>query len=533
MMVVNRQCCRPEQLEMLLEGQLTDHEEITLVRHLDTCAMCRKQLESLAGDIDDWSDVRESLRTGQPVLRRAVGTGEDSPTDAMLDQVPAEAPGDHRPPLDFLAPTDDPAMLGRLGTYEVIGVIGYGGMGIVLKAFDRALSRNVAIKVLAPQLAISASARRRFAREAQAAAAVVHEHVVAIHAVAEAGGLPYLVMPYVSGKSLQQRIDETGPLAVPEILRIGMQTAAGLAAAHAQGLVHRDIKPANILLENGVERVMITDFGLARTVDDASLTRSGVIAGTPRYMAPEQAQGEGVDHRADLFSLGSVIYAMCTGRPPFRAETAMAVLRRICEEQPRPVREINPDIPDWLVEIVERLHEKDPGVRFQTAAEVAELLGQHLAHLQQPTSVPRPPRLAGRRRAARQKKRPVGHRTVVAAVLGLTVGAGLTGLVGIGYLSGLFSAVPDPSSARRVDQSGVNSPGDRGRPLSATGRAYDGPNEQQWDEEVARIQQRIHDIESGWYQTNDVPPTESWSESVRDIGHRLDGLQRELSGGDL
>src|SRR5581483_10498584 len=126
---------------------------------------------------------------------------------------------------------------------------------------------------------------------------------------------------YIPGCSLQDRLDRQGPLELKEILRIGMQVAAGLSAAHAQGLVHRDIKPANILLEHGVERVKITDFGLARTIDDASLTASGVIAGTPQYMAPEQARGEGVDHRSDLFSLGSVLYAMCTGHSPFRAET--------------------------------------------------------------------------------------------------------------------------------------------------------------------------------------------------------------------
>src|SRR5207248_5006202 len=138
--------------------------------------------------------------------------------------------------------------------------------------------------------------------------------------------------------SLQERLDRSGPLELSEILRIGVQTAAGLAAAHKQGLMHRDIKPANILLENGVQRVKITDFGLARAVDDASLTQSGVIAGTPQYMAPEQAMGQAVDHRADLFSLGSTLYAMCTAHTPFRAESAMAVLRRVCDDEPRPVR---------------------------------------------------------------------------------------------------------------------------------------------------------------------------------------------------
>ena len=162
-----------------------------------------------------------------------------------------------------------------------------------------------------------------------------------------------------------------------------MQAAAGLAAAHAQGLVHRDIKPSNILLENCVERVKITDFGLARAVDDASLTQSGVVAGTPLFMAPEQARSETIDHRADLFSLGAVLYAMCTGRSPFRAPTTLAVLRRVCDEAPRPVREVNRDIPDWLAAIIDRLLAKEPAKRYQDASEVAELLGRHLARRQE------------------------------------------------------------------------------------------------------------------------------------------------------
>src|SRR6185436_1469643 len=162
---------------------------------------------------------------------------------------------------------------------------------------------------------------------------------------------------------------------------------AGLAAAHARGLIHRDIKPANILLENGVERVKITDFGLARAVADASLTQSGVVAGTPQYMSPEQARGEAVDQRTDLFSLGSVLYAMCTGRPPFRADSNMAVLKRVCDETPSAIRETNPEIPDWLITIVNKLHAKNPAERFQSAAEVAELLKEHLAHLQHPSVV--------------------------------------------------------------------------------------------------------------------------------------------------
>lgn len=210
-----------------------------------------------------------------------------------------------------------------MGVYEVSGVIGYGGMGVILKALEPSLNRYVALKVLWPHLAVHGAARQRFAREARAAAAVVHEHVVPIYAVDEFQGIPYIVMQYVPGRSLQDRITRDGGLPLEQILRIGRQIAAALDAAHAQGLVHRDVKPANILLENGIERVLVTDFGLARTADDASLTHSGMVAGTPQFMSPEQARGELIDHRSDLFSLGSVLYTMCTGHPPFRAETLM------------------------------------------------------------------------------------------------------------------------------------------------------------------------------------------------------------------
>jgi WD40 repeat protein/serine/threonine protein kinase len=293
--------------------------------------------------------------------------------------------------LDFLAPPSRPHALGRLGHYEVLETVGLGAMGFVLRAFDEKLHRVVAIKVLAPHLATTGAARQRFVREARAAAAVSHDHVIDIHAVEDQGSVPYLVMQFVDGPTLQEKLDRGGPLPLREVLCIGRQVAAGLAAAHAQGLVHRDVKPTNILLENGIERVMITDFGLARTVDDASLTQSGLIAGTPAYMSPEQADGAKIDHRSDLFSLGSVLYTLCAGHAPFRAETTMAVLRRVCDDMPRPLREVNPDIPDWLAAIIAKLHAKSPAQRYQSAAEVAELLGRHLAALQQPWMAPADP----------------------------------------------------------------------------------------------------------------------------------------------
>jgi serine/threonine protein kinase len=317
----------------------------------------------------------------------------DSLLDSPVTQIGSDVSDRSSVSLDFLKPCNTPDSLGCLDGYAVLDVIGRGGMGIVLRAMDPKLNRIVAIKVLVPEFAGSPQARKRFAREAQAAAAVSHDHIVTIHAVDDEGRVPYIVMECVVGQSLQQKIDKCGALGLKEILRIGMQMASGLAAAHKQGLVHRDIKPANILLENGIERVKITDFGLARATDDVGMTQSGQIAGTPQYMSPEQAMGQQVDTRSDLFSLGSVLYTLCTGRPGFRADSTLAVMRRVCDDAPRPISETNPEIPEWLIEIIDRLLMKKPEDRIQTAAEVAELLNQHLAHLQQPASVPRPGRL--------------------------------------------------------------------------------------------------------------------------------------------
>ena len=249
----------------------------------------------------------------------------------------------------------------------------------------------VAIKALAVVLAASATARKRFVREAQAAAAVNHDNVVDIYAVEEAGARS-LSRHGVCRRNLAGReAAARRPAGAEEILRIGLQTAEGLAAAHRQGLVHRDVKPANILLENGVQRVKITDFGLARAVDDASLTQAGIIAGTPNYMSPEQARGARlIDRRSDLFSLGSVLYAMCAGQSPFKASTSLGAMKRVCDDTPPPLTEINPDVPGWLSSLVERLLAKNPDDRYQTTAEVVDLLSRGLAHVQQPALLPPP-----------------------------------------------------------------------------------------------------------------------------------------------
>jgi hypothetical protein len=375
--ILDRECASDPELRQRVEELLRAHQDPATLVNQPAATSCEAVLPPWDGTLE-FPQSTDGEKPYRATLHDQVDAQDE----------PEEAEGQIT--LDFLEPATKPGSLGRLGHYEILEVLGQGGFGIVVRAFDEMLQRVVAIKVLSPQLASTSPARKRFLREARAAASIRHENVIQIHAVVEQP-LPYLVMEYIAGQTLQQRLDQTGPLEVPDVLRIGEQIARGLAAAHAQGLIHRDIKPGNILLESSIEqKVKITDFGLARTADDASLSKSGVIAGTPLFMAPEQAQGTPLDPRADLFSLGSVLYTMASGRPPFRAANTFAVLKRVTEDTPRPIREIIPEVPQWLCDVIAKLHAKNPARRFQSAADVANLLGRHLGHPQDPSLMARP-----------------------------------------------------------------------------------------------------------------------------------------------
>lgn len=381
-MVDQLACPQTSRLSALLDATNPARD---LLDHLSRCRQCQNALECIAVGDSGWlrsPPARDTAENPHHLLQVLTAL-KQFPTAADLLTVPPEDLS-----LDFLGPTDHPGALGAIGPYPVLEVVGRGGMGVVFRALDRSLNRIIAVKVLAPQWAANGTARQRFLREARAAAAVAHEHVVNIHAVDESNGLPYLVMEYVPGMSLQERIDRDGPLDPKDIARIALQVAEGLTAAHAQGLVHRDVKPANILLENGVGRARLSDFGLARAVDDAGSTQHGTITGTPDYMAPEQATAQVVDHRADLYSLGSVIYAMSTGRPPFRAATALGVLHLTATAVPLPIRAVNPDIPPDLEAVALRLLAKNPADRIPTAEALAAELRAILVRMQQPTLSP-------------------------------------------------------------------------------------------------------------------------------------------------
>lgn len=371
-------CPKSDELRQLLHGSPTVELE-PLVAHLEQCGCCQAKLEELATGGTNLSQLVEGLHAAEPAAQSAYW-----PAIAAAGQITALAPtiAPPSPPrpgdsgTSFLLPPSDPAYLGRLAHFDVMRVLGRGGMGIVLEAFDSRLQRNVAVKVLNPEVAHDETARQRFCREARAAASISHENVVAVHQVEHAAenGLPYLVMQLIAGESLEQRLLREQRLPLKEVVRIGLQIAHGLAAAHAQGLTHRDIKPGNILLEPPHDRVKLTDFGLAHIADDVKLTRTGFVVGTPLYMSPEQAMGEAGDARSDLFSLGAILYEMCAGQPPFKGNSALAIMKQITESKHRPLAEVNPEIPDWLAKLVDELLAKKPEDRYQSAADVVEVL---------------------------------------------------------------------------------------------------------------------------------------------------------------
>ncbi len=374
----------------LVQDDLSASEAEELTKHLEDCVSCREKFESICADASWWHGTSSTLRlieTESGVFKSKSGTSSDF--SLAQSREPSSSNNANASPLvviSGLKPSQEAGALGELGDYTIREVIGYGGMGTVLKAWDKRLSRVVAIKVLHPHLATSSAARVRFAKEAQTVASISHPNVVPIHDVADDHSQPYIVMGFVSGGSLQDKLDRDGPLSLEESLRIGLQIAEGLEAAHSLGLVHRDIKPAIILLEARWQRVLITDFGLARALDDASITASGHLAGTPQYMSPEQSRGDKIDHRSDLYSLGSVLYAMLAGRPPFRAENAVAIMQKVGSERAKPVHEIQDHLPFWAHQLIERLHAKNPRDRVPTAVDASHLLRCCLQHVQNPST---------------------------------------------------------------------------------------------------------------------------------------------------
>ena len=367
-------------LERLLEGARPNIEEFAAILKVDI-GTCPGFAEALAAGCEEL--IRLSMESVHEPTGIQNGSGSqsliphdsDSLDDQRADSSKAAAFKMSAADLsqDFFLKMRQQAIKPQIQQYEVEDWIGQGGMGIVIKAYEAGLDRHVALKFLAPELATSKTARQRFSLEARFAAAVRSDHVVTTFAVSELEAVPFLVMEYIKGKSLEQRLDAKQTFAVSEIARIAHQTALGLAAAHELRLIHRDVKPGNILLEDGTNRVRITDFGLARAMDqDFQLSQAGQMIGTPLFMSPEQVDGQPLTPVSDLFSLGSVLYTLCTGQLPFMAETLSRLLHAVAVETPVPIQDLNPSIPKWLAELVNKLHAKSPADRFPTAVAVAD-----------------------------------------------------------------------------------------------------------------------------------------------------------------
>lgn len=455
-------CPSVHQLTDVIRGIAKQPASEEVAEHIGACVDCQCKMEelALAGAPGLSSDVVRHLDKVEPPSNsaywRALRQAELAVTQTHSGDTPPSAPSDLR--LDFLAPSSTPGRLGMIGTFEIIKVIGRGGMGVVLHAFDPCLQRDVAVKILDPQLANNNTARERFCREARSAAAVTHESIVAVYQVDEdtTSGLPFLVMQLVNGESLEQRLRRVGRLSVLETVKLGVQAASGLASAHAGGLIHRDVKPGNILIESGTDKVRLTDFGLARAAEDMKLTKSGFVAGTPLYMAPEQARGEDIDARADLFSLGSVLYEALAGQPPFEGKTPLAVLRRVADESHEELRKVNTQVPMWLEDIIDHLLAKDPADRFQSAEEVAAELSVHLAVMQNAHAKDSPVEACGilkSRSSSRIWRRRDICKTKVAAAASLFLGMGLGGLAvwGIGALTSSPSLPSQPAASASVN----------------------------------------------------------------------------------
>lgn len=341
-----------------------------------------------------------------------------------------------------------------LGNYEILEEIGRGGMAQVYRAYQPSLNRNVAIKILPPQLALDRQFVDRFVREARAAASLRHPHIVIIHDVGEQDGLYYMVMEYLSGQTLRQLIKNEGPLPPARATKITEQLATALDYAHRHGFVHRDVKPSNIFVGEG-DRVTLTDFGIAKAASEAQqLTRTGTLMGTPEYMSPEQAEGRSVDYRSDLYALGVVLYHMLTGRVPFRRPTPAATLHAVIYEPPPPPRQLNPSIPPAVESVVLKSVAKQPEQRYQKGAElVADLQAAFAGRAPQVVAGPPPPPLAPPQRRepasppARRRSPAVWIMAAIAAVLLLVLGGLAVLLMGQEDETATTPGIPDATDA--------------------------------------------------------------------------------------
>lgn len=380
--------CDTDALQAYLQGTASALQHEWLESHLNTCLQCRQTIETDAASCDFWQAATVALAHPPGEAAQSIlDTQAIDKIDAMLVRpIDTERIGSNsvRNKLEDLLKTrlqsvEDQTKLGRMGKYEIESIAGHGGMGVVLKAFDHDLNRPVAIKTLLLDRSDDAAARQRLLREAKAVASLKHPNIIQIYNVELWQELPLIVMPFIAEQTLQQA-GASNNLSADDILSIARQLASALVAAHQSGVIHRDLKPSNVLLERGVDKILLSDFGLARFGGDHTVTQTGNLAGTPQFMSPEQAQGHELTDRTDIFSLGSLLYWLCTRRYPFDAATPYAILIKLVNSPPAPIATDN--IPSHLSGLIERLMAKSPADRPNAAQALAWIdeciaFGQH------------------------------------------------------------------------------------------------------------------------------------------------------------
>lgn len=386
MSLQNIECPTSEILYKCVYNELPAAENESVKMHVKTCPKCRasftailkekvgKETQGLDAKPQSVSEQKSDSNTKSPenvVSQNPEKSQSSTPLRTVAPQF--------KPAYPFLEPPTKAGSLGCLGDYELVRVLGEGGMGIVFEADDRKLDRKVALKVLRPELT-DENFRQRFEREAKISSSLQDDNICLVYQAGAHNSVSFMAMEFLKGENLEDKLKRDGWLPVPVIFKIAKQIALGLATAHEKKLIHRDIKPANIWLESSgsegdFKRVKILDFGLAKSTEvESNLTAKGMIVGTPNYMAPEQICGEPLDERADLFSLGCVMYRMLSGKIPFEKENTLAVLHAVVESEIPSLNEMDQKLPKEVYGLMTKLLCKDPSGRPATARKVVAMI---------------------------------------------------------------------------------------------------------------------------------------------------------------
>ncbi len=392
-MATQTACPAPEALRQFLRNEIAAGMALPIERHLAACELCASHLEKLlaADELVEAMQHAEQVEANFPrsevlrSLQQRLSGMRPTFVSGAASSPGRNEPGEGRPtttpilPLDytpFLGAPEEADELGRVGPYRLLRLLGRGGMGMVFQAEDTLRKRPVAFKMVLPAYVGDSSLRSHFLRAAQAMASFTHDRLVRVHQVGEAEGLPFFVMDYLEGKSLKNWLAEQAKRSIRQILRLTREIAEGLASAHEQGIVHRDLQPGNIWLEGEQHRVKLLDVGLARPLtQEMRLANPGAMLGNPAYMAPELVDGQEVDARADLFSLGCVLHELCCNQLPFPGNTTLQILARMVRTVPKPLHERNPKVPPALSRLGAKLLEKDRHQRPISAREVVDAIG--------------------------------------------------------------------------------------------------------------------------------------------------------------